>query len=71
MSKEQEIHMYGCTVQHILDDMGDTQFHHIYIAGILSDVQEAIACEQHELARQWLNKAKFLIINKCYSQFGG
>lgn len=63
-----EQNMYGCTVEHILDDLGNTPFPHIYIMGVLSDVQEAMRRGETEMARQWINKAKFLIDHK-YSPF--
>ena len=63
-----QIQCYGCTQQHILNDLGNTPFPHIYIMGVLSDVQEAMRRGEHEMARQWINKAKFLIDHK-YSPF--
>lgn len=59
--KANERAMYGCEVSFI-----DAQFQQafskgLYIMGILSDVQEAMAMQDYEGARQFANKAKYLM----------
>lgn len=66
LTKEQEIEMYGETVEEMraaplftrLDDPLDLT---MYAMQIMSDAQEALARGQAETARQWINKAKYFI----------
>ena len=67
MTTESEIKMYGCTKEEILEGLKfyepiakdtDTAVA-LYSMSILSDVQEGIAYP--ELARQYVNKVKFLL----------
>jgi hypothetical protein len=56
--------MFGMTEAEVIKAYEDSAFEgigHIYIMGILSDVQECILRGELETARQYLNKAKFLI----------
>lgn len=58
--------MYGCT-QDDLDDMIADEMHplmggHYMLAmSILSDAQECIACGMDETARQYINRAKYVM----------
>jgi hypothetical protein len=56
-------HMFGCTVAVMQDDWNQVQAMYpdrpLYIMSILSDAQEAMAYGNTELARQWINKAKW------------
>ena len=55
--------MYGCTVACMKRDFDKAYTKGVYIMGILSDVQEAMEMERYEMARQFANKAKYLMAN--------
>ena len=59
--KANERKMFGCEVSFIDKQFEQAFSKGMYIMGILSDVQEAMAREQYETARQWTNKAKYLM----------
>ena len=58
--------MYGCT-QTDLDDMIADEVqpmmggHYMLAMCILSDAQECIACDMHDRARQYINRAKYVM----------
>ena len=57
-----EIAMYGATRTEVIKSFENTFMSKgLYIMGILSDMQEANAHEQYELARKLANRAKLLL----------
>lgn len=67
MSQVEEISIYGTTIAKVLEDFGRAKAtgytKNLYITSIISDVQEAIECNQRNRARALCNKAKYLLNN--------
>lgn len=63
--KEQaQVKMFGTTVESLKRDYNNAGLdQRMYLMGLLSDVQEAMARGQLEQARQWTNKAKYIVMN--------
>ena len=61
----QYMSMYGCTQDDMLCMMNDPMNfiggHYMLAMSILSDAQECIACGNDETARQYINKAKYVM----------
>jgi len=64
--RDKEIVMYGCT-RADLDDMIEEDLmpmmggHYMLAMSILSDAQECIAMGLHDRARQYINRAKYVM----------
>jgi len=65
LTEEQQIKMFGETVaqmEEAAEMLGPLIFNEtMYAMQILSDAQEVLACGHAELARQFINKAKFFL----------
>lgn len=67
MNREREKRMFGCTIKEVEDVGRFYRSNKMAAMSILSDVQEIINPESEwgghslEEARQWINKAKYLI----------
>lgn len=58
--------MYGCDINAFVEDVKESCAYEIsgsamVIAGLMSDAQEQMACQDTEGARQTLNRAKHLL----------
>jgi hypothetical protein len=53
--------MFGCTVEALTEAYNESLSRQIFLMGILSDAQEADASGNVELARQYMNRAKYII----------
>lgn len=63
-----EIKMFGCSLDDMVDGvkaslMFRSQGSVFFAMSILSDVQEMIERNQRELARQYINRAKYILAN--------
>ena len=61
-----QMNMYGMTRQEMEDMIADEMHplmggHYMLAMSILSDAQECIAIGRHETARQYINRAKYVI----------
>ena len=67
MTEDKHMKMYGCTHDDMVRMMNDpVNFiggHSMLAMSILSDAQECIARGMHETARQYINRAKYVIMD--------
>lgn len=60
--KEKELKMFGTTLKYVekeFEDAAPLVDRAMFAMSILSDAQEAISMGRYEMARQWINKAKY------------
>lgn len=61
ISIEAQQKMFGCTIGALKEAYNQSHGRRIFVMGILSDAQEEMAHGNVEVARQFVNRAKYLM----------
>lgn len=61
MNRENELLIFGCTTEDLLDSKPSYISLQMYATCILSDAQEELAIGHTETARQFINRAKYIL----------
>lgn len=69
LSRTQQVEMFDHTIEQMDAEWADKRCPDaFYITCILSDIQEAMSRGNTEHARRWLNKAKYFLSEKMFTE---